>query len=482
MIKRALTMTSILLLFLTGCSDKKDVSKEKPEADVEAVAAPHKKEENKQPEVKEEKALSEIEAVKIPATIEEFASSMPGQLTKDFPYDKETASWPSTNTLKGIKDELTEHLRAAAKATDDTDILFKSFIFYLGNSAYDEVVPELMAFKPQFDEPYLPEPEEASENKAIQENAAPSKAIIMLDASSSMLLNVDGEQKMKIAKSAVRSFAKTIGATSEVSLYVYGHAGSQENKDKQLSCSKIEEVYPLQKYHEEKFYKAVDGVEAKGWTPLAGAINKAKEVSQSMDGDITLYIVSDGAETCDGNPVEEAKRFVQGQENHKVNIIGFDVDEKQENQLKAVAEAGQGEYFSAKNTEELQNTVIQKWVPPGMIEIMGKQWASPKGTFAILGQDMDVEKMSQKITYAINVEQGRFRDAANVMLTEKMITEEQKDRLINKIEEHKEKLEQLNGQLKEQKKMEIDAEVNRIDQKINDWAKRMELLREENKK
>ncbi|MBY0124364.1 VWA domain-containing protein [Bacillus sp. S/N-304-OC-R1] len=372
-------------------------------------------------------------------------------------------------------------MQETTNETKDTEILFKSLIYYLGNSAYKDVVQQLMTFKPQFDEPYLPEPEEATEQSATQEKAA-KKAIIMLDASSSMLLNVDGEQKMKIAKSAVRSFAKTIGATSDVSLYVYGHAGSQENKDKQLSCSKIDEVYPLQKYNEESFFKAVDGVEAKGWTPLAGAIQKANRVSQSIDGDITLYIVSDGAEICDGNPVEEAKRFVEGRENRKVNIIGFDVDAKQENQLKAVAEAGNGEYFSAKNTEELKNTVIQKWIPPGFLDIISKQWSSPKGTFAILWQQMDVEKMSQRISYAINVEQGRFRDAIDVMYIEKMISEEQKDKLVKMIEEQKEKLEQVNVQLKQQKLNEIDNEVNRIDNKINDWAERMEKLREESKK
>lgn len=472
---------TILLLALTGCSEKKEISKEEPEVEIKEAAEEKVESDQNKEEVKKDSLLTEIVTVKTPETIEDFANAQPGKLTADFSYEKETASWPSLHTLEGIEGDLTEHLRTVANETDDVDQLFQSLIYYIGNSAYPQVVKELLAFKPEFDEPFLPEPEQVSE-ETVQENSAASKAIIMLDASSSMLLNVDGEQKMKIAKSAVRSFAKTIGATSDVSLYIYGHAGTQENKDKQLSCSKVDEVYPLQKYEEEGFYQAVEGVEAKGWTPLAGAIKKAFEVSQSLEGEISLYIVSDGAETCDGDPVAEAKQFVQGQENRKVNIIGFDVDEKQENQLKAVAEAGQGTYFSAKNTEELKGTVIEKWVPPGLIDIIGKQWSTPKGTFAVAGKNMDVHRMAQKISYAINVEQGRFKGAVNVMFAEGLLTKEQKEGLMSKIEEHGESLKQLTNQLEDQKIKEIDTEVNRIDKKINDWAERMEQLREENKK
>ncbi|WP_302053280.1 hypothetical protein [Bacillus sp. FJAT-29790] len=42
-------------------------------------------------------------------------------------------------------------------------------------------------------------------------------------------------------------------------------------------------------------------------------------------------------------------------------------------------------------------------------------------------------------------------------------------------------MKQLIEQLKEKKYQEIDEEVNRIDKKINDWADRMERLREENR-
>ena len=229
----------------------------------------------------------------------------------------------------------------------------------------------------------MPKPTKEFGAEGSNEEAGPTKAFLLLDASSSMLLPVDGKQKMGIAKIAVKRFAKTLGEENEVSLYVYGHAGTQEDKDKELSCTKIDEIYPLQNYKEEDFNSTVDEVAAKGWTPLAAAIQTVNEASKDVEGPLTVYIVSDGAETCDGDPVKAAEEFAQDNENRKVNIIGFNVDQKGEDQLKAVAEAGNGEYISADNSEELNNSIAEKWVIPSMIDVIYIKHSGPNG-FTVL--------------------------------------------------------------------------------------------------
>src|SRR5690606_7191547 len=95
----------------------------------------------------------------------------------------------------------------------------------------------------------------------------------------------------------------------EVSLVVYGHTGSNKEQDKPLSCSKIEEVYSLQKFNPNTFSKAVNGVQARGWTPLASAIEFVHKKSENSSNNVTLYIISDGIETCDGDPVATANAF-----------------------------------------------------------------------------------------------------------------------------------------------------------------------------
>src|SRR5690606_8305296 len=92
---------------------------------------------------------------------------------------------------------------------------------------------------PDFEDPYLPKPKRVSESGNSEEIG---QAGILLDASSSMLLSVDGEVKMNIAQDAVLRFADVIGQESEVSLVVYGHKGSEDNSDKKLSCEGIRKI------------------------------------------------------------------------------------------------------------------------------------------------------------------------------------------------------------------------------------------------
>ena len=63
--------------------------------------------------------------------------------------------------------------------------------------------------------------------------------------------------------------------------------------------------------------------------------------------------MSDGIETCDGDPVAAAKKVKADNTNVNINIIGFDVDSEADEQLKNVAEAGGGEYSSVKTKQQL---------------------------------------------------------------------------------------------------------------------------------
>lgn len=455
-----------LFIVLAGCTDQKETSKQKS-SNVEK--APNQ-------------ILEKINAVKFPKTIEEFQQSEPGVLTKDFPFKKETDGWPDRTPMKGLEAPFKKEFQKVTKETKDEDVLFKALVYYLGNSAYKQAVNNVVSTETSFDEPILPEPKEGeSKEEATIKNKAPAKAMILLDASSSMLQNVEGKQRMEIAKSAVRSFAKTMGSNSDVSLYVYGHAGSDHDADKSLSCSKIDEVYPMQAYNEETFVKAVDRIQAKGWTPLAGAIKKAHEASGAYTGEITVYIVSDGAETCDGDPVKEAKAFVQGTKNRKVNIIGFNVDKKSENELKQVAKAGNGDYLTANSADELNKGIAKRWIPSAL-DIMWKNIHSPKNSMIYLRRKVDIDQDSLKISRAIDVEHNRFLAAVELLKTEKLISEEQEVKLKKKINERKDSLLSLKKQLNEEKIKELENEAERIDQKIKDWSERMKKLNADNGK
>ncbi|EGK09950.1 D-amino-acid dehydrogenase [Desmospora sp. 8437] len=178
---------------------------------------------------------------------------------------------------------------------------------------------------------------------------------ILLDASGSMAARVSGGEKMQVAKEAVRSFTSQMPEGTNVSLIVYGHKGSNSKADQAESCKGIEEIVELGPYNESTLQSKLDPIRATGWTPLAGAMNQAGQRLKETEGQAenVIYVVSDGLETCGGDPVKEAKSLNQSNIKATVNIIGFDVGNKEHQALKKVAEAGGGKYFSATSKTEL---------------------------------------------------------------------------------------------------------------------------------
>ncbi|WP_177199250.1 vWA domain-containing protein [Planifilum fulgidum] len=187
---------------------------------------------------------------------------------------------------------------------------------------------------------------------------------ILLDASGSMAGRVSGGVKMDLAKGAIRNFVSKLPEGAQVALRVYGHKGSNQQKDKELSCKSTEVVYPLGAYDESSFQKSLDKFRPTGWTPLAAAIEQAKSDLSGKTGEKVeniIYVVSDGIETCGGDPVKAAKELHQSEIQAIVNIIGFDVDNEGQRALKKVAEAGGGKYTTVNTGEDLRKHLEEEY-------------------------------------------------------------------------------------------------------------------------
>ncbi|WP_136605297.1 vWA domain-containing protein [Paenibacillus dokdonensis] len=178
---------------------------------------------------------------------------------------------------------------------------------------------------------------------------------ILLDASGSMKAQIHGKSKMDSAKEAIQSFADKLPQNAEVSLRVYGHKGTGSQKDKQVSCNSTEEIFHGQGDQTNQMKTALQGVKPAGWTPIANALKSVKQDINPETTDSVVYVVSDGIETCGGNPVQIAKELNQSKVKTVVNIIGFNVDNEGQKLLRQVATSGGGEFTSVDNDESLKN-------------------------------------------------------------------------------------------------------------------------------
>jgi len=67
-----------------------------------------------------------------------------------------------------------------------------------------------------------------------------------------------------------------------------------------------------------------------------------------------MVLVSDGKETCNGDPEAEAAKLAKNPKlSFGIHVVGFDVQPEERKSLEAIAKAGKGEYYNAETAEEL---------------------------------------------------------------------------------------------------------------------------------
>ncbi len=213
---------------------------------------------------------------------------------------------------------------------------------------------------------------------------------ILVDASGSMAARIGGKTRMEAAKEAVMEFAEQVPENATISLRVYGHKGSNSNADKGLSCDSTEVLYNGS-FETAGFQNALSQVKPVGWTPIALGLQMVKGDIPEGTEDVVVYVVSDGIETCDGNPVQEAKNLVSSDIQTVVNIIGFDVDNEGQKLLKEVASAGNGEFTYVNSEQDLKKYMRAQY------EEIQKRWLEWKE--AGKQQAYDIKEEKKKLAY-----------------------------------------------------------------------------------
>ena len=180
---------------------------------------------------------------------------------------------------------------------------------------------------------------------------SPHNTLLMLDSSGSMRAN----NKMQSAKNAIKNYASMrMPENFKMGFLVYGHKGDNSESGKAASCAGIELLTPIGDLKPENVETILQKFEPTGWTPIGASLEKAVEAFQGMEGqDNHIVLVSDGIETCGGDPVAVAKRLHEEGFKVIVDVVGFGVENKDAAELKKIADAGGGEYVNARTQREL---------------------------------------------------------------------------------------------------------------------------------
>jgi Mg-chelatase subunit ChlD len=175
---------------------------------------------------------------------------------------------------------------------------------------------------------------------------------IILDCSGSMIDRTgEGSTKMDVAKDVVTRLVEAIPNGRRVTFIIYGH-------DADLKCKAVKVVRRLSELDDAgkaELRRAIAGLRPVGHTPIALALRVAGEELARGDGNGGILLITDGMETCHGDPnAEAAKLAANPRLTFGIQVIGFDVEPKERQAVQAIAEAGKGKFHDARTPEKLR--------------------------------------------------------------------------------------------------------------------------------
>ncbi|KQZ15673.1 hypothetical protein ASD44_17670 [Mesorhizobium sp. Root554] len=182
--------------------------------------------------------------------------------------------------------------------------------------------------------------------------SAADRVIIVLDASGSMWGQIDGKPKLEIARQSLRTVLQSVPGDREIGLMAYGH------RDKN-SCQDIELIVPPRAGSAGAIASAADSMKFLGKTPLTDAVKQAAEALKYTEDKATVVLITDGLETCEGDPCALGRELEAAGVDFTVNVVGFGLTDAEGKQVACLAESTGGKYIQASDEKSLQQALAE---------------------------------------------------------------------------------------------------------------------------
>lgn len=176
---------------------------------------------------------------------------------------------------------------------------------------------------------------------------------LILDASGSMLKKMNGTPRIDIAKNAVvKLVMNSLEPETPFALRVFGHMEAD-------SCRTDLEI-PLNPLDKSQAVLKVNSIQAKNLakTPIGKSLSMISDDLAGVEGKTIIVLITDGEETCDGDPQKEIQSLIDQGYDVRVNIVGFAIDELMlKETFREWARVGNGSYFDAADADELADSI-----------------------------------------------------------------------------------------------------------------------------
>jgi Mg-chelatase subunit ChlD len=175
---------------------------------------------------------------------------------------------------------------------------------------------------------------------------------IVFDASRSMWGRVGGRPKIEVAKEILSEVLGSARDDLRLGLRVYGHRQGPARG----GCRDSELLVPITSKNRAPVLQAISGLRPRGQTPLAHVLGRIGGDFGDRPGARAVVLVTDGIETCGGDPVKAAGAL--GSRGTPVHVIGFGLESEEDEDaatLRAIARVSGGSFFVASSGRELRS-------------------------------------------------------------------------------------------------------------------------------
>jgi Mg-chelatase subunit ChlD len=178
---------------------------------------------------------------------------------------------------------------------------------------------------------------------------------IVFDASNSMWAQIDGRAKISVAKEILQGSLNWLPNDISLALRVYGHQHRRELRN----CEDSELMVPPDSGNRGRIRAAIAAFKPRGQTPLGYSLEQISADLGGFSGERAVVLVTDGIESCGGDPVAAA-RALRENIGAPVHVISFGLgsaDDEDLAALRSIADASGGKFVSAGSAEELRDAL-----------------------------------------------------------------------------------------------------------------------------
>lgn len=193
---------------------------------------------------------------------------------------------------------------------------------------------------------------------AQQGHAVNTRILFVLDASGSMANNWGRHStpKMKTAKETLKEIVDSVSTFKHVKtgLRIYGHQSPPTQRD----CQDTRLEVGFSRHSASYIRETLDGLDPKGITPIAYSLEQAAGDFPSSKGRNIIILITDGDESCDGDPCEISMELQRKGIVLKNFVIGIGMTDRVEEAFECF-----DSYYSAKKPGAMKtslNNILSK--------------------------------------------------------------------------------------------------------------------------